>query len=60
MSSLDPAQHAVRVPTRTKLVTEGSQKAVYPSVAPSLSFDPPSPIRSHFARTLTEHRICIT
>lgn len=33
---LDPTQHAVRMPTRTKLVTEGSEKTVYPSVAPSL------------------------
>lgn len=45
----------VGMPTRTQLVTEVSQKAVYPYVAPSIFFDPPSLISSHFVHTLTEH-----
>ena len=34
---------AVRMPSRTKLVTEGTQKAVYPSLAPSPSLLPLHP-----------------
>lgn len=51
-----PGPCAARMPTRTKLVTEESEKAVYPSVAPSLSFNPPIraqlALNSHWASRL--------
>lgn len=54
MSSVDPAQHAVQMPTRTKLVTEGSQKAVYPILLlPPLFPLTPHPLFAPTSRVLS-------